>query len=60
MFRNRVFHKLDEIGSVADIDIRGFTTRKQKIQWQNVTPSRDRTQASHEPLIPSPTLSFLS
>ena len=27
----RVFHKPDEIGNNANIDIRGFTTRKQKI-----------------------------
>ena len=33
-FHKRVFHKLHKN---ANIDIRGFTTWKQKIQWQNVT-----------------------
>ena len=41
----RVFHKLDEIGNNANIGIRGFTTWI-KIQWQNVTPSGNRTHAS--------------
>ena len=41
---NRGFYKLYEN---ANIGIRGLTTWKQKIQWQNVTPSGDRTQASH-------------
>ena len=39
------FTKLD---GNAGIGITGFTAWKQeKIQWQNVTPSADRTQASH-------------
>ena len=40
----------------VDIGIRGFTMWKQKIQWQNVTPSEYWTPGH---LIPSPTLSFL-
>ena len=39
---------------------RHFYVKTKKIQWQNATPSVDRTWASHEPLIPSPTFSFLS
>ena len=53
MFYSRDFHKLDEIGSNANIGIRGFTTWKQK-------KISGRTRASHEPLIPSPMLSFRS
>ena len=37
------FHKLYEN---TNIGIRGFTMWK-KIQWQNIIPSGDRTQASH-------------
>ena len=44
---NRVFHKLDEIGNNANIGIRGFTAWN-KIQWQNVTASGNRTQVSHK------------
>ena len=41
----RVFHKLDEY---ANIGIRDFSVWKQnKICWQTDTPSRERTQASH-------------
>ena len=40
--------------------LRLYYVKIKKIQWQNVTPSEDRTLASHEPLIPSPTLFFLS
>ena len=46
----RVFHKLEEIGNNANTGISG----------KRVTPSEDRTRTSHEPLIPSPTPSFLS
>ena len=42
----QVFHKLDEIGNTANITIRSFIASK-KIQWQNVTPSGNRTQISH-------------
>ena len=35
----RVSHKLDDIGNNANIGIRGFTTRKQKIPVTNVTSS---------------------
>ena len=35
-----------QIDRIANFDIRGFTTRK-KIQWQNVTPSGNRTWTSH-------------
>ena len=34
MFYSRGFHKLDEIASNANVGIRGFTTWKQKNQWQ--------------------------
>ena len=40
------FSQIDKIGNNANIGIRGFTMWK-KIQWQNVTPSGNRTQASH-------------
>ena len=36
---NRVFHKLHEIGNNANIGIRGFTTRKQKIPVTKCYPS---------------------
>ena len=36
---NQGFHKLDEIGNDANIGIIGFTTWKQKIQYQYITPS---------------------
>ena len=39
-FDSRVFHKLYE---KTNIGIRVFATWKQKIQWQNVIPSGDRT-----------------
>ena len=39
--------------------LRHVRKRSVKIQWQNVTPSGNTARASHEPLIPSPTLSFL-
>ena len=35
---------------------RHFYVKTKKTQWQNATPSGDRTRASHEPLIPSSTL----
>ena len=55
---SRGFHKLDENGNNGNFGIRGFTTRKQKKKSvTKVTRSENRTQASHEPLIPSPRLS---
>ena len=48
------FHKLDEIGNNANIGIRSFTMENKKIQYQNVTPSGNRTtglgfQVQHAP-----------
>ena len=37
----RGFHEVDEIGNV---DIRGFTAWKQKVQLQNITSSEDWTE----------------
>ena len=51
------FSQTVNIGNIADIDIRGFTTQKEKFQWQNVNPGEDWNPGS---LIPSPTLSFKS
>ena len=43
ILEHRVFHKIDEIGNNAN---KGFTTWKQKTQWQNITYSEDWTRAS--------------
>ena len=40
------FSQIDKVGNNANIGNRGFTMWK-KIQWQNVTPSGNRTWASH-------------
>ena len=52
-------HKYTKFVIMPTLVSKVFTTWKQKIQWQNVTPSEYWTQASNEPLIPSPTLPFL-
>ena len=56
---DRIFHKLDEIFNNMNIDINGFTTWKQNIPVKILTRCEYWIQAPNEPLIPSPTLSFL-
>ena len=43
-YHNRVFHKLCEMRILAFLSL---LRENKKIQWQNVTPSGDKTWASH-------------
>ena len=53
------FSQTHNIGNNANIGIRGFTMWKQKNPVTKCYPSEYWTQASNEPLIPNPMLSFL-